>query len=156
MIKKSFKDRFLSREFIVYLITGVIVTLTNWIIYSFLITTWNGENWRLANFISIILSIVLAYILNRKFVFKSQANILPEILYFFVSRIVISTIFEHGIMELMINVLHFNPTIRIFKYDFQIIKIIGSVFVVIGNYLIGKFLVFSHLDKKTIIANKNS
>jgi len=140
---ESFKKKIKSKEFIIYLIVGVIVTLVNWLTYTLLFTIWQNSNWRLANFIAIFTSILVAYFLNRNYVFQSKANIFPEIIYFFASRLVISAIFEHGVMELMINVLNFNPVLHVFQFDFPIIKVIGSVFVIIGNYIVGKFLIFS-------------
>lgn len=104
---------------------------------------WPENAWRKANIISIVLSIILAYFLNKVFVFQSHQKIFPEIIYFFVSRAIISLIFEHGFMELMISGLRFNPQIEILNYRFPIVKAMASIFVIIGNYIVGKFFIFN-------------
>lgn len=45
-------------------------------------------------------------------------------------------------MELLITVLGFDPKIPINGYEFQIVKAIASIFVVLANYLVGKYWVF--------------
>ncbi len=141
--RKSF-----GREFIAYIISGVLVTLSNWLLYSSLMSVWPASLWRLANALSIFLSILLAYILNRKFVFFSNEPVLPELFYFFASRVLVSLIFEHGTMELLIGVFKFNPRVKIFFLEFQLVKLVGSVFVVLGNYFVGKFLIFTSGKKR--------
>ncbi len=143
MLVKDIWHKFSNREFITYIVSGMIVTFANWLIYTFLINVWQDHHWRWANLISIFLSILLAYYLNRVFVFKSSRSVFPEIFFFFISRAVISLLFEHGFMELMINAFHFNPQIVIADIKFPVIKVLASVFVIIGNYLVGKFFVFS-------------
>lgn len=149
---KSISNKFLKHEFIIYVISGIIVTFANWLIYTILINVWQDQHWRLANLSSIFLSILLAYYLNRVFVFQSKHAVFPEIFYFFISRAMISLIFEHGFMELMMNVFHFNPKINIVNLEFPLIKVFASVFVIIGNYLVGKFFVFS--KKEVFIQEK--
>ncbi len=139
MIKKL-----LNAEFLRYVIAGVIVTFANWLIYSAMISFLPNANWRVANFVSIFLSILLAYFLNRRFIFRSKNKIFPEILSFFVSRGLVSLVFEHGFMELMIGALHFNPVIKIANFRFQAIKVFAAVFVILGNYFVSKYIVFTN------------
>ena len=135
-------NKLLSQEFILYIFSGIIVTSISWLTYTILENYFQDNFWRLANLISIVISILLAYLLNRRLVFKSTRKIFPEIIYFFFSRFIISLIFEHGTMELLITVLGFDPRIPINGYEFQIVKAIASIFVVLANYLVGKYWVF--------------
>ncbi|HHT25341.1 MAG TPA: GtrA family protein [Clostridiaceae bacterium] len=147
-MSKAVLEKFRQREFILYLISGIIVTLTNWITYYLLENLVEFANWRISNIISIGFSIFVAYLLNRIFVFHSEQNIFPEIFKFFVSRFLISLIFEHGLMELLLTVIGFDPRILIFGYEFQVVKVLGSVFVVLANYFVSKYLVFRKSKSK--------
>lgn len=140
---KEMVEKFRQREFILYIVSGIIVTLTNWITYSLLENFVKLSSWRISNFISIGFSILVAYLLNRLFVFQSEQNIFPEIFKFFASRFLISLIFEHGLMELLLTAIGFDPRISMFGYEFQVVKVLGSIFVVLGNYFVSKYLVFS-------------
>lgn len=141
-MKKAVLSKFRQREFIVYIMSGIIVTLVNWLSYTLLENLFIEGNWRVANFISISLSIVVAYTLNRIFVFRSKQKFFPEVIYFFLSRSLISLIFEHGIMEFLLSAMNFDPRISVFSYDFQIVKVIGSIFVILANYFVSKYFVF--------------
>lgn len=148
-MSKAILEKFRQREFILYLISGIIVTLTNWVTYSLLENLVIFGSWRISNFISIGFSILVAYLLNRIFVFRSEQNIFPEIFKFFASRFFISLIFEHGLKELLLTVIGFDPRISIFDYEFQLVKVLGSVFVVLGNYFVSKYLVFRKSNSTT-------
>lgn len=141
-------DKFWKQEFVLYIINGIIVTVVSWLTYTILENLFRENFWRIANFISIIISIIVAYFLNRKIVFKSKNKIFPEIFYFFLSRFIISLIFEHGTMELLITGLQFNYRVPINGYEFPLAKAIGSIFVVLANYLVGKYLVFRTSNAK--------
>ncbi|NLJ70328.1 MAG: GtrA family protein [Clostridiaceae bacterium] len=147
-MNKTAVEKFRRREFILYLISGIIVTLTNWITYFLLENLVKFPSWRISNFISIGFSILVAYLLNRIFVFRSEQSIFPEIFKFFATRFLISFIFEHGLMELLLTVIGFDPRIYIFGYELQIVKVLGSVFVVLGNYFVSKYLVFGKNNEK--------
>jgi len=66
---------------------------------------------------------------------------------FFLSRFLVSLVFEHGIMEFLLTLVKFDPKITIYKYEFQVVKAIGSVFVVLANYIAGKYFVFNNKNK---------
>lgn len=144
---KTGLEKFRQHEFILYIVSGIIVTLVNWLTYTLLTSILDLGSWRVANVLSISLSIIVAYVLNRKFVFQSKQNIFPEIMNFFLSRFLVSLVFEHGIMEFLLTLVKFDPKITIYKYEFQVVKAIGSVFVVLANYIAGKYFVFNNKNK---------
>ena len=81
------------REIINYLIFGVLTTILNLLSYYFLTYTILNPNVALhlqvANVISWIISVVFAYITNRKYVFNStNDNFIKEIIDFVSARII--------------------------------------------------------------------
>ena len=114
------------QEIISYLIVGALTTLISLISYYALVLTIlnpnNSLELQIANIISWIISVLFAYITNRKFVFKSQnKNIFKEFFSFTSSRI-ITLLCDMLIMYLGVTVL---------------------------NYIISKFFVFQN-KKKTL------
>lgn len=131
-VKVVFEDKEHMRHIIKYLFFGVltvIVSLTSF--WCFMqMDIWN-EN--ICNFLSIILAIIFAYVVNRIYVFESkERNILKEFAKFIGARI-ISMIFEIVAFYLLVTRLSFNE---------MFIKIILTIIVVILNYVLSKLLVF--------------
>ena len=92
----------------------------------------------IANIISWIVCVIFAYLTNRTWVFESKATGLKQLgkecLSFAAGRL--ATL---GLEELMlwigIDLLHMNNVV---------VKIIAQVAVVVGNYVISKWIVFRH------------
>lgn len=127
----------LNKEVIMYLIFGVLTTVVSLLVYYGCIYTFlNPENavqLQIANIISWIAGVALAYITNRKFVFESnESNQLKEISKFVTSRL--ATLFlDMIIMFIGVTCLHGND---------KIVKLISQVLVIIGNYIFSKLFVF--------------
>lgn len=71
------------KEVIKYLIFGVLTTVVNYVVYYtliFAIGTSEGAIGFSCNLFATIVSILFAYVTNRKFVFESKANEKKEIL----------------------------------------------------------------------------
>ncbi len=130
------------REIIVYLICGVLTTLVNFVCYNLLIAQFGHRYWFWLNAIAIIISIIFAYAVNRRYVFRSKQAVLPEICSFFISRGLISLIFEQGGMYLLIEILAFDPVSTFLGIKLYWSKILVQFLVVAGNYLVGKLFVF--------------
>lgn len=83
-----------------------------------------------------ILSVLFAYVTNRKWVFESQAQergaVLKEILSFFTSRL------STGILDWLIMFI----CVKRLGMDDMLIKIASNVLVIALNYILGKFVVF--------------
>lgn len=117
-------------EVLLYLFFGGCTTLVNiisfWLFRVFKIGVY------VSNVFAWILSVLFAFITNKKYVFESNGNALKESLYFFFFR-VISLLFDMGIMYLLIDILSINDIIS---------KVISNVIIIIINYIFSKMIVF--------------
>ena len=90
-----------------------------------------GEN--IANFISIVIAMISAYVMNRLFVFKSkEKNILKEFSIFVLARV-----FSMGIDMLIFFILA-----TVFGINEFVVKLINQVIVTILNYIFSKKVIF--------------
>ena len=124
-------------EIINYLIFGVLTTVVSLVTYYFLVLTIlnpnNAFELQVANILSWIISVLFAYVTNRKYVFRSKnKQILKELTSFCGSR-VLTLLLDMGIMFFFVTLLQGND---------KIFKLVSQVLVVIGNYIISKLLVF--------------
>ena len=128
------------REILVYLIVGGMTTLVSWgckflfgaVFYPGVTLPTVGQN-TVLNIVENVSGILFAYLPNRKWVFQSkEKRILPEFLGFVTSRL------GTWGLSLLLNLLFVN----VFHIDYRITTIIVAVFVIVGNYLISKLLVF--------------
>ena len=134
-----------GREILRYLIAGVLTTLFNLIFFAVITAIFGMAYRHIFNVIDIVLSIFVAYLLNRIYVFRSGDKILAEFLRFFSSRILISLLFEVGGFWFLYDLCGLKETIL--GSDFHWAKALTQVFVVVGNYLLGKRFVFLRKSK---------
>ncbi len=126
-----------NKEIINYLIIGVLTTIVSLVSYYLLTITildpLNVIELQIANIISWILSVLFAYVTNRKYVFVSKnKNIKKEISKFVSSRL--TTLFiDMLLMALFVSILNFND---------KIIKLIVQIIVIVLNYIFSKLFVF--------------
>lgn len=133
-IRELFKK---YREQIAYLFYGVLTTVVNFLIYSLFayIIFGNGEEYKTAaQTIAWLASVIFAFFTNKFRVFKHEgdSHIAREFLTFFGARAV-SGLVEIGGFALLVDGLGIND---------MMVKIALSVFVVIANYVLSKFLIF--------------
>ena len=133
------------KELIRYGIVGVLTTLVSLITYYGLVYTIidpkNPLMLQVANIISWIVSVIFAYITNRKYVFKSEnTNKIKEASSFIFSRI-LTLILDMAIMFVGVSVL---------AYSDKFVKIFSQIVIIVLNYIIGKFLVFRKRKEKKI------
>ena len=126
-----------NREIISYLIIGVLTTIVSLISYYLLTITILSPNnpleLTIANIIPWIISVLFAYITNRKYVFQSKdKNILKEASKFTLSRVT-TLIIDILLMFIFVSILHFND---------KIIKLLVQIIIIILNYIFSKLLVF--------------
>ena len=123
------------KEGLLYLVFGGLTTLVSIGTYVIFLKLLDN-NALLANVISWIFAVTFAYITNRIWVFRSLhhglGEIVKEIIAFFGGRIA-TLLLEELILFVGIN---------LFGVDKIVIKLIAQFVVVIGNYLISKFMVF--------------
>lgn len=132
---KKLYDKY--REILIYLIVGVITTVISWgaaFLGKLVLNTDISWQNTLNNAFSWLVGVLVAYPMNRRWVFKSTNNrIFQEFLGFAASR-VSTLIMDVVIMWLTVNVIHMN---------YWIAKIfISSVIVTIANYVFSKLLIF--------------
>lgn len=133
-MKDIFKE---YREIISYLFIGVLTTIVSLASYYILTTLFlspnNAISLQIANIISWIISVLFAYITNRKYVFlSSDKNILKEFGKFTLSRVT-TLLIDMALMFIFVSILHFND---------KLIKIIVQVVIIVLNYIFSKLLVF--------------
>jgi putative flippase GtrA len=128
------------REIIIYVLVGGMTTLVSWgckflwgaVFYPGVTLPTVGQN-TVLNIVENVSGILFAYFPNRKWVFQSRdPRIAREFLGFVGSRLGTWGL-SYVLNLLFVNVLHI---------DYRVTTIIVAVVVVIGNYVISKFLVF--------------
>ena len=131
------------KEIINYIIVGGLTTVVSMgIFYGSTWTFLDGNDaieLQFANVISWVGAVVFSYFANRIFVFESkEQNILKEFVAFISSRL-LTLLLDMGTMFVLATLLQIN---------YNISKIVAMVIVTVGNYVIGKFLVFKKKDNK--------
>lgn len=122
-------------ELILYVFFGGCTTVVNIVVYG-LCADVAGIHYLVSNFLAWILSVIFAYITNRKWVFKSKGNGFAALLKefsLFVGARVMSLAGDMLIMYVCVSLLHLPGMIA---------KILANIFVVIFNYIFSKFIIF--------------
>lgn len=125
------------REILNYLIVGGLTTVISLAVYYGSVLTFldpeNGMELQAANILSWIAAVTFAYFTNRKFVFESEnQHRLREAAAFYASRVT-TLLIDMGCMLVMVTFLGLND---------KAAKLIVQVIVLVGNYVLSKFLVF--------------
>ena len=118
-----------------YLIFGALTTVINILTYYICLYILHIPN-LISNIIAWILSVIVAYLTNRKYVFDSKAEapkaIIIEVISFFASRIA-TLLVDEGIMYI---------TVDKFLWNGLLMKIISNIIVIILNFVLSKLVVF--------------
>lgn len=128
--------KILNREVLTYLVAGIMTTVVNFIIY-YSLTRWFKWNSNTANFISILVSIQFAFIVNEKYVFiqevgQKKKDYIKLMLAFYTSRLI----------AMGVDMICFYIMSTTFKLDDLVSKVFVAVIIIVFNYLMSKFLVF--------------
>lgn len=143
MIKDLFHK---YKEIIMYIITGGLTTLVNWIAYAactHLLPIKNTEHLILiSNIAAWILAVLFAYVTNKHWVFQSKTNsiyeLFKELAGFIGSRLFTGFVEIFGTSLLV----RFGLNQTLFGTEGFLAKIIVSVVVVILNYVLSKLFIF--------------
>lgn len=123
------------RSAILYVIFGGFTTLINIIVYYFS-SYVGGFDTVSSNIIAWILSVLFAYITNRKWVFESQNDtkkgVMKEISSFFGCRLA-TGVLDVLIMFISVDILNLNG---------MLMKCFSNILVIIINYIASKFMIF--------------
>ena len=122
------------KEFINYGIWGIVTTILHILLFAFL--NHIGIKYYIANIITLITIKMLAYIVNKLFVFKTKCRnkkeLMMEIFKYIFSRFITMLLDYFGLILL----------VEIFSFDVMIGKIIVLVLVVLFNYILCKKYVY--------------
>lgn len=128
------------KEGILYLFFGALTTFVNIISYT-IIAKLMHIDYLVSNVIAWILSVLFAYVTNKKYVFESKTTtkkeLLKEMSSFFVARI-LSLLLDMVVMYIGISLLHINDIV---------IKVLSNVLVIIANYFMSKLFIFNKEKK---------
>lgn len=144
---KDLLKKILTKEVILYIIFGVLTTIINlgsfYIMHN--ICNWN-EN--VANFIAILLAVLVAYITNKDLVFHSEAKNSNE---------KITEFFKFIAGRAFTMILEFFGGMLLFQLPIPeiISKLFITVLVIILNFFISKFFAFKHVGKEETKNEKN-
>lgn len=120
------------KEIIMYLIFGVLTTVVNIAVYYIMANSLQ-IHYLISNIVAWFLSVLFAYVTNRKYVFESKSNeIIKEMVSFFGARLATGAM-DMVLMWLFVG-LHILP-------DF-VAKVITNVIVIVANYILSKLVVF--------------
>jgi putative flippase GtrA len=140
MSVKKFKEKYNLKILSLYGIFGVFTTLINIITYKILVDI--NIQYMLSNVGAFVVSVIFAYITNKKWVFNSKANtvfkVLEEFLKFIMTRTT-TFLFDFFGMIFMVEVLSLGKFYS---------KIFINIVVIILNYLFSKKMVFSDSEEK--------
>jgi putative flippase GtrA len=123
-----------------YLVIGGCTTLLSFVTY---VTFCRGLGWDVttANVTSIIISILFAYTANKIIVFRSVCASTSGVVFEFgkfISGRLFTMLLEVGGVFLFYN---------IFRWDEVLAKVLTQVAVIVMNYIISKFFVFTDVRK---------
>lgn len=128
-------SKFVNRETIAYLITGVMTTLVDWVSYALL--RHANVDYRFATAASWAIAVLFAYVTNKFFVFRSM-RVDPGFLWkeftAFVACRLATGVFMLVAMMVMVDGLGI-------KQDF-ICKVVVSAISLVLNYLFSKLFIF--------------
>lgn len=128
------------KEISLYLIFGVLTTGVNFLVF-YITKDLLGLGLVLANSLAWLLSVIFAFVTNKKWVFESNNKSWQETLQEFVKFIfyrILSFGLDMGSLMAMVDYL------RIGDYW---AKLISQILVVVANYLFSKWLIFKKSEK---------
>lgn len=120
------------KEVVNYLVFGVLTTVVNIVVY-FVFADMLHFHYLISNCVAWLLSVLFAYVTNRKYVFESKSeSIVEEMIKFFVSRLATGGL-DMALMWLLVSALSVNGVAS---------KVLVNVVVVVSNYVLSKIVVF--------------
>ena len=114
-----------------YLVFGVLTTLVNLGIYKVLLDA--GIDYRVSAVAAFILAVAFAYVTNRRWVFESSGDVGRESIRFLLARLASFGVNYGGLIAL----------VELWGADEFLSQIVMNVVVVVLNYILSRFLVFS-------------
>lgn len=119
-----------TKELAAYFAVGVLTTIVNFIVYYSMI--FMGFDYKISNTAAFIVSVIFAFITNKKYVFLSDKSYYNEFIKFSLGRL-FTYILDIGTMILLIEV---------FSVSEYMSKLWTNILVIMANYIISKFWTF--------------
>lgn len=123
------------KDILSYIIFGICTTLVNIVVYWFCAHILHLFV-VVSTVISWVISVLFAYVTNRKYVFHSQKSsykdIVKEMFSFFSCRF-LTGLLDVGFMFVFVDLFHMND---------MIIKIVSNIIVIVLNYVASKIFIF--------------
>ena len=131
--------KFVTKEIILYGITGVMTTIINFGVSYLLYNKWHiNEN--SVTIIAWFVTVTIAYILNAIWVFEDYyKNLISEI-------VKIGKFYASRIFTYVVEALGLYIFITLLGFNFWVVKCSVTIVVIILNYILAKFLVFLRKD----------
>lgn len=123
------------KDILLYIIFGICTTLVNMVVYWFCAHILHLFV-VVSTVISWVISVLFAYVTNRKYVFHSKKSsykdIVKEMFSFFSCRF-LTGLLDVGFMFIFVDLFHMND---------MIIKIVSNIIVIVLNYVASKIFIF--------------
>lgn len=123
------------KSIILYLVFGVLTTIINIVVY-YVCSNILEMSTIMSNVVAWLLSVLFAYITNRKWVFESQVktkeDIIKEMSSFFWCRL------ATGILDIVIMYI----TVDLLFMNGMVMKCLSNVIVIVVNYIASKLIIF--------------
>lgn len=136
------------KSVIAYLFWGVVTTIVNIGVFQWL-SSGIHWNYQLANIIAWFVSVLVAYLTNKVWVFGSHYTTFRAFIVEFIK------FYFYRALTLLIDIVFMYVGVTLLGFDSAIqqlvAKILDNVVVVIANYIFSKWLIFKTNDK---IANR--
>ena len=142
--------KYLNRETVSYLIFGILTTVINYVVFWIFLRILGEESALVANVVAFVAAVAFAYVTNKLYVFGSKswspAVVKKELMSFLSARLLTFGVEELGLF-ISANLLYLGRY-AIFGVDgIMISKLALNVLVIIGNYILSKWLIFKPGEK---------
>lgn len=114
---------------------GILTTIVNIGVY-YSLTKTELLNYQVATIMAWVVSVLFAYVTNKKFVFVSKTTSYKEL------QREISSFFVFRLLSLGIDFISMMLLIEIFHMDDFLAKLLANVIVIVFNYIASKQLIF--------------
>lgn len=133
---QKYLSKYVNRETITYLISGVLTTIVNYVTYVICTMVLDIDKYT-SNIIAWIIAVLFAYVVNDIWVFKSIRNgLIPEI-----AKII--KFFAARVFSLLVEVLGLYLFTTLMSFNDLIVKAALAVVVIILNYIFSKLFIFN-------------
>ena len=137
--------KYFNRETISYLIFGVLTTVLNYVVFWLFLRLLGDEAALLANVVAFIAAVAFAYVTNKLYVFESKSwkpeVVKKELVAFISARLLTFALEELGLF-VAANLLHLGRYALFGVDGIMISKLALNVLVIIGNYILSKWIIF--------------